>query len=123
VRVIWAHCLCFVNRHPAGWNRCAGWLSPGSENDHGSPSDCFQISACMTLESGAEGGTFGSTPSAHAAIRVTRSMVVHANVEETAPCSRPFRDGPRSAAGERAIAAAACGDEWGVGRNGRRVRL
>src|SRR6516225_10692777 len=51
--------------------------SPGTENDHGSPPDCSKINACMTLRSRTEGGPFGSTLRAHAAIKVRRSMEVH----------------------------------------------
>jgi hypothetical protein len=52
-----------------------GKPSPGTENDQGSPPDCFQIRACMS---------FGSTLSAHAVIRVARSMKVHSDQVELA---------------------------------------
>src|ERR1700730_8359674 len=41
---------------------------PCTENDHGSPPDCCQISACITL---------GSTVRAHAVTSVRRSIGVH----------------------------------------------
>src|SRR6266571_6160491 len=74
-------------RSPSGRVACAsrtaswrvgstrGKLSPGTENDHGSPPDCFQIRACIS---------FGSTLSAHAVIRVTRSMMLHSDQVELA---------------------------------------
>ena len=58
-----------------------GRLSPGTENDHGSPPDCSQISACII---------FGSTLSAQAAIRVTRSMKVHSDRSCTSRTGTPM---------------------------------
>src|ERR1700694_4646336 len=43
---------------------------PCTENDHGSPPDCSQISACMT---------FGSTVGAHAVTSVRRSIGIHSD--------------------------------------------
>src|ERR1700693_3988072 len=43
---------------------------PCTENDHGSPPDCCQISACITL---------GSTVSAQAVTSVRRSIGVHSD--------------------------------------------
>src|SRR5262245_65936013 len=45
-----------------------GMGSFGNDTAHGSPPDCCQTSACISL---------GSTLSAHAVTRVTRSMLVH----------------------------------------------
>ncbi|HEY2527571.1 MAG TPA: hypothetical protein VGJ20_06405 [Xanthobacteraceae bacterium] len=65
-----AHELAASRTASAIVGRTRARLSPGIENDHGSPPDSSKIRA---------GISFGSTLSAHAVISVLRSMRVHSN--------------------------------------------